>query len=387
MIHPDQLTTEDRKKVFNWKYFNGGHAYGGYQLYYNIGSGWVMYDEIMSRKAKSVLELGCTRGYLLKKLEASGVTCKGFDVSRYAYLTRITDSVCEWDITEVPWPAKDGEFDLCFSDRVLELIPQRHVKKVLGEIARVSRRGLHTINSGVSDPAFKEIRAMDATRDWWTMQMAAADAGSQEVVEASAYYKRESKIEYNTGLLKFNFGCYTDMFHHNWGNTDIIDLKSFAKENMLKFYHHDIRAGIPIRDASATAITNLRVLQQLTPDEAVAFMAECWRILMAGGVIRVSVPDYGKIKQMESKVELGFFDALSADIEKGDQSVKADHLLDKNRKSIYTADQLISMMDKAGFTRIARAKFGQSRSKSIQTETWDTQPDSTVIIEANKLVY
>jgi predicted SAM-dependent methyltransferase len=53
----------------------------------------------------------------------------------------------------------------------------------------------------------------------------------------------------------------------------------------------DIRHPLPISDCSCELIHNEHFLEHLTVQEALAFLRECRRMLIPGGVLRVAMPD------------------------------------------------------------------------------------------------
>jgi predicted SAM-dependent methyltransferase len=53
----------------------------------------------------------------------------------------------------------------------------------------------------------------------------------------------------------------------------------------------DVRQPLPIDDGSCELIHNEHFLEHLTVDEGLAFLRECRRALIPGGVFRVAVPD------------------------------------------------------------------------------------------------
>jgi len=54
---------------------------------------------------------------------------------------------------------------------------------------------------------------------------------------------------------------------------------------------HDIRKALPFPDSSVAAIYASHVLEHLYHEEAQRLVRESWRVLAAGGVLRVVVPD------------------------------------------------------------------------------------------------
>jgi SAM-dependent methyltransferase len=57
------------------------------------------------------------------------------------------------------------------------------------------------------------------------------------------------------------------------------------------FVVHDLRKGIPFPDGSASAVYHSHLLEHLDRDVADSFMTEVRRVLRAGGVQRIVVPD------------------------------------------------------------------------------------------------
>lgn len=55
--------------------------------------------------------------------------------------------------------------------------------------------------------------------------------------------------------------------------------------------HHDVRRGLPFTTGSVAGIFAAHFLEHLTPAEARALLAECRRVLVPGGALRVIVPD------------------------------------------------------------------------------------------------
>lgn len=60
----------------------------------------------------------------------------------------------------------------------------------------------------------------------------------------------------------------------------------------------DLAAGLPFREASARLMHSEDFLDQLELDRARAFLAECHRILVPGGVLRLLVPDLERMARL-----------------------------------------------------------------------------------------
>ncbi|MBI2353852.1 MAG: methyltransferase domain-containing protein [Deltaproteobacteria bacterium] len=87
-----------------------------------------------------------------------------------------------------------------------------------------------------------------------------------------------------------NLGCGNN-FHSDWLNFD------------FSSHHPDVsqvnlRSGIPLPDNHADVVYHSHLLEHFTKDEAPQFIAECYRILKPGGLLRVAVPDLETIAKL-----------------------------------------------------------------------------------------
>jgi len=144
----------------------GGYAHEGYR---DFPVHDITFQRVMARKPESVLELGCARGYLLKRFQDRGLVVHGLEVSPHAVDTSVLDkNVVELcDITQPKWRVADKEFDLCLSVAVLEHIPEKHIDAVIAEIKRTCRRGLHGIDFGEHDDGFDKTHCLFRPKEWW----------------------------------------------------------------------------------------------------------------------------------------------------------------------------------------------------------------------------
>lgn len=386
MTDPNQWSTENRKCAFNSQYFTSGSGgFGGYSGFTDTRLNALSAQRIRELKPTSVLEIGCARGQVLWYLENAGIPCRGLDVSSHAYLTRVTNSVQEWDITQTPWPFKNGQFDVCFSHQVLELIPEKSLRAVLSEIHRVSRRGLHAIEFAGVTPEAAKVQCIRESAAWWNTAIRKAGDTPQGIREFSEFGSGTVQMMWNTGPIKINCGCGYEMFRANWANADISPLTDYAEQNRYIFVPGDVSDYIPVHKDSTTVILASHLIHELEPVAAERFLSECRRALMAGGRLRVSVPDAGKLREMAERQELGAFDDVSMAVATAvTQEEKLDRLLGDTRLSEYTKDSLPAILKKVGFPSVKIANFRESSSTHIQTETYDTLADLSLFVEARK---
>lgn len=80
-----------------------------------------------------------------------------------------------------------------------------------------------------------------------------------------------------------NLGC-GDKFHPEWTNLDMVSRDPLVVA-------HDLLQGLPFPDASFSVVYHSQLLEHLPRDAALGFLAECRRVLLPDGIIRVVVPD------------------------------------------------------------------------------------------------
>jgi SAM-dependent methyltransferase len=91
-------------------------------------------------------------------------------------------------------------------------------------------------------------------------------------------------------LNLLNVGCGA-WYHPDWVNVDL-------KHSDSHVVQHDIVKGLPFHGEQFDAVYHSHVLEHLSPDEGVALMRECFRVLKPGGILRIVVPDLEQIARL-----------------------------------------------------------------------------------------
>jgi SAM-dependent methyltransferase len=86
---------------------------------------------------------------------------------------------------------------------------------------------------------------------------------------------------------RLNLGCGS-RFDASWVNIDMVA----TGEGVIA---HDISTGIPLPDQSCEVVYHSHVLEHIPRADAPAFLQECFRVLIPGGIIRIAVPDLERI--------------------------------------------------------------------------------------------
>ena len=108
--------------------------------------------------------------------------------------------------------------------------------------------------------------------------------------------------------IKINIGCGY-RFHKDWLN---LDLHAHSPGVVAC----DLTKGVPVKSGDGDAVYAAAVLEHIRPQNVPSFLAECNRVLMKGGVIRLAVPDF------EQQVRV-YLDTL-ARMDQGDRSAMSD---------------------------------------------------------------
>src|SRR5437773_9968167 len=126
--------------------------------------------------------------------------------------------------------------------------------------------------------------------------------------------RRSFRIKKTPGGQAFlNLACGIYM-HRDWNNVDfnpytwmvhyprlaallkelcILSAKRYARlqQTDAAIIRWDVRKGIPFPDQAFDVAYHSHFLEHLPKKDASAFLKECYRVLKAGGILRVVVPD------------------------------------------------------------------------------------------------
>jgi cephalosporin hydroxylase/predicted SAM-dependent methyltransferase len=97
-------------------------------------------------------------------------------------------------------------------------------------------------------------------------------------------------VSSSAALRRLNLGCGR-RFHQDWLNLDIVP----AGPAVIQ---HNLIEPLPLDDATCSVVYHSHVLEHLPKDQAPAFLAECFRVLVPGGLLRIAVPDLETIARL-----------------------------------------------------------------------------------------
>lgn len=348
---------EYRASLFDRRYFDcatgevGGYAFPGYRdfPFYEIVA-----QHVLNRKPKSVLELGAGRGYVLKRLQDASVHVQGLDISKHACMTCVAGGITCQDACNEHWGvellATDPNYDLGFSTRFWEYVPELLIPTVVEKLDRHCQRNLHSITfAGEADAS--EIAACTLrSRQWWKGKLPA----SWEIVSARELESGifpESRLRDPQNKTKLNIGCYLTQFHNGWTNLDVQDLDGWAKQNGTNYLRCDVRQGLPFETGSVSLVFAHHMLEHMPsyPD-GIAFLRECRRVIKPEGAMRLVVPNARVLATGYASNTLSRFDEMNGGCaEASTQAGKFWALLHSSHAACHDEASLDSILREAGF--------------------------------------
>jgi predicted SAM-dependent methyltransferase len=366
MLIEAKKKSQSRSAKYDKHYFNDGKN-GGYQPYADFPINNVLFQKIMALEPKSVLDLGCGRGYLVKRFQDAGIPACGIEISQHCILTRACNDIVEHDLCNTPWPI-DSKGDLIISIGLLEHLPEDQLPRIIQEMARIGNRGFHAVD------------LTDRSREWWLQRL----PEGHEVIAKSELEKIDlSLIHYLPEVdekLKVNVGCFTNQFY-GWCNIDVLALEGYAKNNFFKFFRKDVREGLPFADKTVDLMYSSHFLEHLTYNEGQAFLKECRRVMKIGGTIRLMLPDLSKLIHRYQEGTLSFYDEINDGSSVApSQAGKLWALLFSGHQACYDFATLKIIAEKAGFTQIRECGFRDGHPQILK-ETIDMLPELSLYVE------
>jgi len=178
--------------------------------------------------------------------------------------------------------------------------------------------------------------------------------------------------------LLINIGCGPEGVD-GWVNVD-----SARRPGVTCVY--DARRDLPFPDGSARAIFSEHFLEHLDYyEEAPRLLADCWRVLQPGGVLRIIVPD---AEQYFNAYVADGWEAMRKLRGCGDFRTKMEVVNEVFRQGIqhkfaYDYETLAELCRRAGFSRVERAAFQRSSMPALAIDQPRRAAES-LYVEATK---
>jgi len=185
----------------------------------------------------------------------------------------------------------------------------------------------------------------------------------------------------NAGEVKLNIGC-GDRIAAGWINIDRQGRAGSCYANVLN--------GLAFADATVTRIHCEHFLEHLEFDHARRFLAECLRVLLPGGDLRLVVPDAGRYCEAYAAHDAQFFarlDHLGGAVEAlrtPMQVINQMFRMGGEHRFAWDYETLRDVLLAAGFARVARSHGGDaSAGPVLDGDEWWRELES-LYVEARK---
>jgi predicted SAM-dependent methyltransferase len=162
--------------------------------------------------------------------------------------------------------------------------------------------------------------------------------------------------------LKINVG--SSMAHvDGWINVDL------GRDREGQTFRMDATAPWPFATGSAEAVNSEHFIEHIDRELAPHYFAEAFRVLRPDGVLRTSTPSLRALcdaylaradSLLEAHSNVGYTARTHADMFNNYVHMAGEHVY------IYDEETLTLLLDEAGFHKIERASFGESRHPALR---------------------
>lgn len=128
---------------------------------------------IMKYKPRTVLDIGCGQGFLVKRLREMGIDAYGIDPAKYSG-EQAPKYCSRYFAQNIPY--KDKSFDVVIATDVMEHIPEEDIEQVYNEMKKVGKKVIAVICTKYSKkPRHRLTHITLKPKEWWGKKMPEAD--------------------------------------------------------------------------------------------------------------------------------------------------------------------------------------------------------------------
>lgn len=178
-------------------------------------------------------------------------------------------------------------------------------------------------------------------------------------------------------MQKLHWGC-GEVIAEGWINADRYEAPGID-------IARDIREGLPLPDESVHLIASHHALTMLTSAEIVPALAELRRVLKAGGLLRLGLPDLDRAIRAYLAGDRAYFH-LIPDADAACLSGKFVTLVTWygwNRTPL-TYEFTEELLRRAGFRDVVRCGYRQTRGPHPEIVELDNRPGESFYVEAQR---
>ncbi len=177
------------------------------------------------------------------------------------------------------------------------------------------------------------------------------------------------------GARRLNWGC-GDWIVEGWVNSDLK-----GGDGVVAC---DIRQGLPFDELAFDYVVSIHALPELAHWEQVPALRELRRVLKAGGVLRLGLPDLTKSYEAYRRGDREFF--LVPDEHKKTVGGKfvTQLLWYGYSRTVFVPEFIEELLREAGFAEVHHVEFGRTMSGYPDIVTLDNRERESLFVEAVK---
>lgn len=146
----------------------------------------------------------------------------------------------------------------------------------------------------------------------------------------------------------------------------------------------DIRDGFPLPDETFEYIVGIHVLQDLPYPDVLPALSELRRVLKAGGVLRLGLPDLDKAIRAYLREDHGYFYVPDRDAQDIGAKLVTQLVWYGSVRTPFTFGFIREMTERAGFRRVRRCSFRETFSPYPDIVSLDNREKETLFVEAER---
>jgi predicted SAM-dependent methyltransferase len=182
-----------------------------------------------------------------------------------------------------------------------------------------------------------------------------------------------------TGMLpgsRLHLGCGPNRLD-GWVNLDI----DAAVHPDVRL---DLRVGLPVPESVASLIYSEHVLEHFSLADGARLLADCYRALAPGGILRIAMPDLSALVEhyrADWRAQDWLQDSAYAEIDTPAHMLNYA-LREWGHRYLYDFEDLAGRLQHVGFRDITRVPWGNSSEPMLRD--LETRKDSQLVVEARK---
>lgn len=144
----------------------------------------------------------------------------------------------------------------------------------------------------------------------------------------------------------------------------------------------DLRVGLALRPASFDAAVAIHVLQDLPYLHVLPSLRQVRAVLRAGGVLRLALPDLDRAIDAYRRGDRAYFYVPDRDAASAGRKLVAQITWYGSVRTPFTFDCIEELLGEAGFERVVRCRFRETRSGDAALIAFDDRERETLFVEA-----